>query len=267
MAITTLDGLIAAARQRVLIQKTASMTATTGGLLHAVHHLAGNPGAGTLSAGNTANGVVPTDATSGFPAIGTFGGGATGYISRIQASNSVLSTLVIYDRLFHCGAYACPQTRLVLASQPSYSTRVPGGTDFTGLELWVEGVTAVTGNMVITVEYTDQDGNAGATTGAISTGIAPILGRMINIPLAAGDSGVQKIEAVTCATSTAGTWNLVVMRRLATVRIPVAGFSDILGWDRTGLPQIFDNSALCIAVAPDSTATGLPMVMFDVVNG
>lgn len=63
MALTTLDGLIAAPRQGLTIRKTASVTAVAAQIT-AVHQAAGNPGAGVLAVGNTANGLVPTDATA-----------------------------------------------------------------------------------------------------------------------------------------------------------------------------------------------------------
>jgi hypothetical protein len=265
MAITTLDGLIAAARQQVVYNKTASVTGVAANI-QAVHQAAGNPGAATLNAGNTANGAVPTDATTGFPLINAFGGAATGYLAGLQYNNSVASNLILYDRVFHAGAYAF-NAATTLTAQPSYSGRVPGGTDFTGLELWVEAVTAFTGNLSIAVTYTDQSGNAGHTTGTVATGIAPILGRIIPLPLAAGDSGLQKVESVTATVSSAGTFNVVVVRRLATMRVNAANAGGQIGFDVTGMPLVFADSALCLAVQADSTATGLPYLLMDIKNG
>lgn len=264
MAITTLDGLIAAPRQQVVYCKTASVTATAGQIT-AVHQQAGNPGAATLSAGNTANGAVPVDTTTGWPLINAFGGGAKGYITGLQYSNSVASNIIIYDRLFHAGAYSF-NANTTLANQPSYAGRVPGGNDFTGLELWVEAVTAFTGNLSINVGYRNQAG-ADVTTGVIATGIAPALGRIIQIPLAAGDSGIQRINSVVATNSTVGTFNIVVVRRLATLRVPAANVSGQIGFDVTGMPEIFADSALTVAVQPDSTATGLPYVLTEIKNG
>jgi hypothetical protein len=265
MAITTLDGLIAAARQHVTYTKTASVTAVAAQLT-AVHQAAGNPGAATLAVGNTANGLVPTDATVGWPLVNTFGGGALGYLAGLQYVNSVASNLIVYDRLFHAGAYAF-NANVTLASQPSFAGRVPGGTDFTGLELWVEAVTAFTGNLSIAVTYTNQSGTAGRTTGTVATGIAPAIARIIMLPLQAGDSGIQQLNSVVATVSTVGTFNLVVVRRLATLRVPVVNVGGMLGFDVVGLPQVFDTSALTLAVQPDSTATGLPFVKMLVANG
>lgn len=264
MAFATMDDVVSAAAQSVLMHRTASRTAVAA-MLTAVHDLAGNPGAGALSAGNTANGVVPTDATTGFPLINAFGGGATGVLRGVEFNSTVAGQIVLYDRLFHAGAYAF-NASTTLASQPSFSGRVPNGTDFTGLELWVEAVTAFTGNLSIAVTYTDQSGNTAHTTGTIATGIAPILGRIIPLPLAAGDSGIQKIESVTATVASAGTFNLVIARRLATMRVRVANDSEKWDFARTSMKQVFDTSAICMAIQPDSTATGLPFALIDIAN-
>jgi hypothetical protein len=192
MAITTLDGLIAAARQRTLLYKTASRTTVAGGWF-CNFDLAGNPGAGTLAIGNTANGVVPTDATAGYPTISAFGGSARGYIRRAAFSNTVVSTIRVFDRVFACGAYAF-NANTNLSSQPSYSGRVSlngGSADYAGLELWAEMVTAATGNQAVNVTYTNQAGTASRTTGATGIGAAPTVGRCWQLPLQAGDTGVQ----------------------------------------------------------------------------
>jgi len=258
MALTTLDGYIAAAKQNLIYNKTASRTSVAN-IPFSVFDQAGNPGAGTIAVGNTANGVVPTDATTGYPIINTFGG-LTGYISNVQAANSVISDLMLYDTVFSCGAYVF-NANVTLASQPSFSTR-NGGT-YVGLELWIEAATAFTGNQTIQINYLDQDGNAG-DTGAIATGVAPILGRMLQIPLAAGDNGISQIVQVRSSISTVGTFNVHVLRPLWSNRITVA--NALLNDDflKTGLPVIYESSALRLVVQPDSTATGLPRMKIEI---
>ena len=265
MAITTLDQYIAAASQRVQILKTGSVTAVA--LMNTqVLQAAGNPGAGTLAGANTANGLVPTDADAGFPVINAFGGGATGYIGNITFGSTVASRITLFDCLFKAGAYAF-NANTTLASQPSYSGRVIGGTDFTNTEIWIEAVTAFTGNQSIAVTYTNESGTAARTTGTIATGVAPIVGRMLQLPLQAGDTGVQKIESVVSTVSTAGTFNVLVLRRLWSGRVPVANAGDTHDFLKTGMPQIFDNSALMAIVQPDSTATGIFELVAEVING
>ena len=265
MAITTLDGYIAASKQRLKWFKSASRTGVAA-MPESVFDVAGNPGAGTLNVGNTANGLVHTDATNGYPVINAFGGSNTGYITKVEYGSTVAGWIEIYDRLFTCGAYSF-NSNVTLASQPSFSSRVPGGTDFHGLGLWFEGVTAFTGNPAVTITYTDQDGNAGHTTGSYNPGYAPILGRCFQIPLASGDSGIQKIESVLCGTATAGTFNVNVLRPLWSGRCISNNAGDVHDLLRTGLVQVFADSALFVMITADSTATGIPDVVVEITNG
>lgn len=264
MAITTVDGLIAALEQTVVFNKTASRTSVAA-IPFSVFDQAGMPGAGSLSVGNTANGIVPTDATTGAPTINAFSGANIGYLSRVDFSNTVASRMFIYDRLFSCGSYAF-NAATTLASQPSYASRVPN-TDYKGLEIWIEAATAFTGNLSVAVTYTNQDGTTGRTTGTIATGAALIVGRMLRLPLQAGDTGVQKIESVTGTVASAGTFNVHVMRKLWGGRVKFANDGDIHDFTKTGMPQLYADSSLFYIVQADSTATGLPTIDIDVVNG
>ncbi len=262
--ITTLDEYIAAVKQRLVYYKSASRTSVAN-IPFSVFDQAGNPGAGTLSAGNTANGIVPNDGTNGYPIIGAFGVGNKGYISKVEYSNTILCNLLLYDTIFSAGAYAF-NADVTLASQPSFSGRVPGGNDYKGLELWIEAVTAFTGNQTVQINYLDQDGNAG-DTGAIATGVAPIVGRMLQLSLAAGDNGIQRIDRVRSSVATVGTFNVHVLRPLWSNRIILANYSGLDDLLKTGLPEIFEDSALRLIVQADSTATGLPRLNIEVANG
>ena len=264
MAITTLDGWIAAPKQRLPWKKTATRT-TVANIWFSLFDVAGVPGAGTLAIGNTANGLVPTDATAGYPIINAFGGAATGYLGRASFSNSVISRLRCYDRVFAAGAYAF-NANVTLASQPSYSGRMPGGL-FDGTEIWIEAVTAFTGNLSIAVTYTNQAGTTARTTGTVATGAALIVGRCLQLPLQAGDGGVQKLESVVCTVATAGTVNVMVLRPLDSERIAVANEQKTHDFLASGMPVIFADSALYVLTNADSTSSGLPDCELDAVNG
>jgi hypothetical protein len=263
LAILTLDDFIASIKQKLIYNKTTSRTSVAN-IPFSVFDIAGNPGAGTIAVGNTANGIVPTDAIAGYPIINAFGGGAKGYLAKVEASNTIICDLAIYDTIFSAGAYVF-NADVTLATQPSYSGRVPGGTEYTGLELWIEAATAFTGNQTVQINYLDQDGNAG-DTGAIATGIAPILGRMLQLPLAAGDNGIQRIDRVRSSVSTVGTFNVHVLRPLWEGRIAVANQAIVDDMLKTGLPEVFADSALRVIVQPDSTATQLPRLRMTIAN-
>lgn len=263
MAITTLDGYIAATKQKIAWSKTTTRT-TIANAWFSLFDIAGQPGAGTLAAGNTANGLVPTDATAGYPLVTAFGGSA-GYLGRVEYGSTVACRIALFDRLFVAGAYAF-NANTALASQPSFSGRVPGAI-YTGLELWVEQVTAATGNQTVNVTYTDQDNNAGATTGAVGIGAAPTVGRCWQLPLAAGDSGARLIQNVVGTVATAGTFNVMVLRPLWSGRVVLANFVNSFDALQNGLPEIFADSAFYAMISADSTSSGLPECSFQVVNG
>lgn len=265
MAINTLDNLIASTKQRVRWGKTATRTSVSN-IWFSMFDIAGIPGAGTLAGSNTANGVVPTDATAGYPLITAFGAGNTGYLGAVTMANTVSCRIALFDRVFLAGAYAF-NANTTLASQPSYAARIPN-TDYSGLEIWVEQVTAATGNQAVSVGYTNQSGTNSRSTGAVGVGTAPIVGRCWNLPLQSGDSGVQRIDTVTGSVASAGTFNVMVLRRLAEGRIIIANSADRQSVIDVGaLLQVYEDSAFYVMVAADSTSTGTPDVNFQVVNG
>jgi hypothetical protein len=230
---------------------------------YTVFDIAGNPGAGTLNVGNTANGLVPDDTVAGYPIIASFGG-LNGYLSKIDYGSSVACCFDLFDRLFVAGAYAYVSDT-TLTAQPDFSGRLPNTGNYNGLQLWIEGVTAFTGVCNVRIYYLDQDGAAG-DTGVVATLALPV-GRMYNIPLAAGDSGISQITRVVGSVATAGTFNVMILRPLWNGRCSVANWADVHDLLKTGLPKIFDTSALYIVLYADSTAVGLPMLTMQVAVG
>jgi hypothetical protein len=249
MSIATLEQYRKALHQRLDLIKSGGHTSVISSW-NTLWDGTGNPPAGTLAVGNTANGVVPTDTTTGAPTI-AFSSSKTGYLSWIDGNATPASRIVLYDRLFHCGAYAF-NANTTLTSQPSYSSRVPGGTDFTGLQIWVEAVTSFTGAPTITVTYTNQDGTAAQSTGGISLASAFALGRMQQLPLAAGDVGVKKIESVVATVASAGTFNIIVARPLATMRFDITQQGAVQPIEVVGMPQVWPDSCLALLYQPDT---------------
>lgn len=270
MAITTADGWFAAAKQKVQVVKTASF-ATIAGQPFSTFDVAGNPGAGSLTIGNTANGLVPTDATAGTPIINAFGGAATGYLAAGRFRNSVTGGAVLYDRLFHAGSISMlALATTTLSAQPVFTSRLPGGTDFSNLEILLEINQAVSATATtVSVNYTNEAAVAGRTTGATASLSGFTTRRVVAMPLQAGDKGPSKIESVTVGgvVATTGTVNVIIARRLAEFDIRVANAVDAQAWDLIGGPVIFTDSALWLVVQPDSTASGIPSLGLDIING
>lgn len=273
MAITTVDGLIGAQRQPLSWVKTVSRTTVATGWF-SLFDFAGNPGAGVLAGTSTAAGVVPTDATAGCPTINAFAGGATGYLAHVDFGSSVASRIKMFDMVFKAGAYLFSSATTTLSAQPSYSARMPGG-DFGDTQIWIEVSTAfLTGNSLsVQVTYTNQSGVTGRTSGSTGTLNAAALtaGRMYQLALQSGDTGVQKIESVIVTNGgtlmTAGAVNVLVLRPLWSGRVKIANDGDTHDFTKTGLPEVFADSAIVCAVAADGTASGIPELEFVIASG
>jgi hypothetical protein len=268
MAITSVDQIAAAATQNVRLAKTGVRTSVATGYFSVID-LAGNPGAGVLAGTNVTAGVVPTDATAGCPVINAFGVGNVGELSRFEFKSSVACRIEIFDLLWKGGAYAFNANQ-ALSAQPSFADRLPtfgGNPDYSEVQIWVEAVTAATGNLAVNCNYTRGDGTTSRSTGAQGIGAAPTLGRCWQLGLQAGDSGVQKIDNVAGSVATVGTFNVLLLRPLVSGRVAIANDGDTFDWMKTGRPFIADNAALIMLVAPDSTSTGVPDVSLQIKNG
>lgn len=263
MAISTFDGFIASAKQYLSMVKTASRPTVATGWF-SLFELAGNPGAGVLAGTSTVAGVVPTDATAGCPTIDAFGASAVGYLAQVDFGGSVACRMKIFDLVFKAGAYAFNASQ-ALSGQPSYAGRMPGGS-YGDTQLWVEIVTAFTGNPTFTITYTNQSGVTGRTATLVMSS-APTLGRMLQIPLQAGDTGIQAVTKVVATVATVGTFNVLVLRPLWSGRCRTTNDGDVHDLTKTGMPEVFADSALFLAVAADSTSSGIPEIELVIANG
>jgi hypothetical protein len=272
MAITTVDGYIAAAKQIIPYVKTAAVTsiATT---RFTMFPSAGNPGAGTAAMTTAVTGVVPTDATAGYPAINAFGGAAVGYLTRVNYSNTVVGRLELWDILWGINVPTTPAapTTITMAGAASYLGRCPSGHgDGCRIFLWI--TTAVAASAVtITVNYTNSAGTASRTTGASGALTSFTAGRWVELPLQAGDSGVDSVQSVVVGGTAAATGavNVTIARPLWTNSIRVANALGVGvdGLDKTGMPIVYADSALMLTVVADSTSTGLPDLNIEIANG
>ena len=273
MSISNVDGYFAAAKQLIALVKTATRTSVAL-IPFSTFDLNGNPGAGTLAGTSTASGVVPTDATAGCPVINAFGATNVGYLTRVDLASPLASRLAIFDMLFKAGAYAFTAGTTSLSAQPSFLGRCPDGVG-NGNEIWIEVSTAfVTGTAwQVQVTYTNQAGTTGRTSiiSAAQNAAALTLGKMFQIALQAGDSGVRTIESVIVTNGgtamTAGAFNVLVLRPLWNNRVTVANGGGVDDWFKTGAPIVYEDSALIAIPQPDSTSTGLPDILLEIANG
>lgn len=269
MAITTLLGFQNSVKWRASIAKTSTMAVANA--WETLLADSGDPSGLSLTLAVTANGAVPTDATTtAYPTIPTLSANNY-YLSRIYnallAANAVSNDVfLLYDRLFHCGSYAFNASQ-TLSSQPSYLGRLYNGS-YVGLELWVEIATAMTGALSVTITYTNQDGVTGRTTGAFSLPSDAVAGRAFRIPLQSGDTGVQKIESVTGTVASAGTFNVVVVRPLYMhCQAGLSRRESFVGINLLGFPRIFHDSALALFRRSTSTSACTSNMEIEIVSG
>ena len=261
MAIQSLQNYLNAKKQKLLICKYETRSVYAG-VVCAIDDLAGPPGVGSLNPGNTANGIVPTNATTGYPPIQTIQN--TGYLTRVKWSWDVPGIIFLADVVFSAGAYAY-NTDTTLSSQPSYLSRMPGGS-YCNTQVRVYAITNFTGTPSFQINYLDQDGNAG-DTGVVSTGYALTIGDNNSLPLAAGDSGISQVTRVRCTGSSAGTFGVAVCRGIWCGRIDFRGQRREDDLIKTKMEQVFSDSALMIGVAADSTSSGKPWVEMEISDG
>lgn len=122
MTIRDDDEFKAALKWDVLTGRTATRTSVALSPF-SVFDLAGNPGAGTLAVGNTANGVSHTKATAGYPTFPDAPAGNGWFLAGIDGLSSVAATRELYDFVYSCGAHAFNAAQ-PLTSQPSIDDRL-----------------------------------------------------------------------------------------------------------------------------------------------
>jgi hypothetical protein len=255
MAITTVPQFDTSKKHILQYTKTTALNITGGNsATWTMFNIAGNPAPGVIAytgAAQTA-GIVPTSADTGFPKIPTFGAGNTGYLTQVEATNTVASRLFLYDLLYYCGSYNASGANQNLTGQPSFVSRLPGGS-YVGTKLFLQIATAVTGTQNLTVTYTNQSGVSGRTA-TLST-IGPAAGNTRELALTAGDTGVQSIQNVT-STATSGTFNILIMRPLFKTRILYAPGTKISSLQETGMPTVYATSAIYPLLKWDTGTVG-----------
>jgi hypothetical protein len=258
MAITTLDGAIAGFRVPQAISKNGIATAAVGGQRgYTLWYAAGKPGASTANAAGI-NGQAVT------PGLGASVGGqiprtnpvsGNAYVGRLAFAGSTAGSLWLIDRMWQNSGLVVTSTTAQAITPAALPARDANGTtNGAGVMAAIEwSATGGAGTPTVTLTYTDQDGNTGAT-GTVAAVTTPPVGTFEIFTLAAGDTGIRAPTSfIQSATRTSGTMHLVLFRVLAQVPTPlpvVGGAIDVL---TGGLPRIYDDSVLQLVWFPSAT--------------
>lgn len=258
MAITTSDGLVAGlANGKKVTFYIPSGTSVVGGWT-LLNKLASSFGAlaNPVAFGSGGTTYNKTAGTAGYPFWQT--GASSAYLAKMSATFATTGTINIYDVVWACSGFN--STTLTAQTVTGFSglpTRATGGV---GLEIWAVGNT-ITGATAsnITVSYTNQAATAGRTTVSTAAIASWPVGRMLPLPLQAGDSGVQSIQSITfsASTGTAGDVGLMILERIATISAPIVNVANVLDFTQLGLPEITDSACLMFVHQATTTSTGV----------
>lgn len=253
MAITTLDGVIAGMQAPKPITKLGSATAAVGAMRgYTLWYAAGNPGAATANAAGI-NGAAVSDGVGGIPRTNPVSGNS--YLARLGITASTAGSLWLIDRLWNNSGLVVTSTgaqAIAAAALPSRDGA--GGTTGANVMAAIEwSATGGAGVPTVTLTYTDQDGNAGAT-GTFTAVASPPVGTFEIFTLAAGDTGVRAPSSfIQSATRTSGTMHLVLFRVLAQIDVTAANIGNAIDALTSGMPRIYDGSTLQLVWFPSVT--------------
>lgn len=215
-----------------------------------------------MPSGGSAPGAaaVPTRTTTGAIPFSAPGGSREKWLISAGLYANIPGVYLLYDRLFHIsglsGTSTADQSVQGSPASPALTRNTNGAGNIVFYEIYgLLGATSTT----LTMTYTDQDGNSGATTTVNigGNGFREAY-RAQRIPLAAGDSGVRAVEKVklTASTGTVGDFGITIARPLAWLAV---GSIASAGWrDYTtglpGIPLIDPNACLSILSGPNGTS-------------
>lgn len=260
MAITTLDGVIAGMQIPKPILKTGiTMAAVAAQRAYTPWYVAGNPGAATANAAGINGAAVTGNAVAGqIPRTNPTS--ANAYLARLSISATVPGTLWLIDRLWNNSGLSVTSTvaqAITPATLPSRDG--DGGTNGAQVMAAIEwSATGGAGTPTVTLTYTDQDGNTGATGTFTGVASAPV-GTFEIFTLASGDTGIRAPTSfIQSATRTAGTMHLVLFRVLAQIEVSAANIGNAIDAVSGGLPREYDGTVPQLVWFPSATtAVGL----------
>lgn len=262
MAFSSYDSMIAscAAGKRQELQFAKTLTLNAAGQAMSLWEESGMPVAG--GSGTSLTGRVCNSSTSGGLSFGNPTGTDSLYLTSgwVMPSASTMGTLLIYDRLTDISGIDLTSTALQAITMGALPRYANGN----GVQMFLEISTNASGSTpVFTVNYVDQGGSASVTPSMTAVAAQPykrlIYTGSMWIPLAAGDSGVQKVTGIQfSAAGTAGTGRLVLAYPLATFPLLTGGTvveKDFVT-QTPRLPQLYNDHCLAALLMGATGTTG-----------
>lgn len=231
----------------------------------------GFPAAGAIPASGA--GASPTDATDGAIPFTNPGGGDYTYLGRMILTRQQPGIAWLVDRLVHTSGLDASSVALQTVNSTGLPARdMNGATDGEGVELWVEVYTQIgTTARTLTITYTNSDGTGSRTAtvalGGSGTTFGP--GRIVPVPLQAGDKGVRSVQSVqlNLSTGAAGNFGVTLLRRIAEQPSSVNGAAPVLDVFACGMPRIFDDSCLAVVFSNGTTTADTILGQLQLIQG
>ncbi len=271
MTITTMDGLVAALavakRNRVFFP---SATNVAGGIINLNQAVTGAHGllAAPTAFGSGGTKYDQSTLSTGVNEWSAGAGGTVPYLGRMSLVMATAGAAIIYDLAWAASGFSGNvNTAQNVASFAGLPTRFTGGA---GLELWVGCSSAIGATPHnITTSYTNQAGTSGRTSVSTAGIVSMPANRMFQLPLQAGDTGVQSLQSLTlsAASGTAGNLWALLMKPVAMLSCPVPNVGVTADFADLGLPLIDDESCLLFLHQATTTSSGIIMGQFDVPQG
>jgi hypothetical protein len=266
MTISTLEGYAIAHTQTIVMRHFGTSNLTTFNWECTCNGLQQLP-SGSAMAATDLHGFVPVAGDSGICALSSIDSSASAYIKAIRYSVITGGVrCLVYDRLFYTGyfdlsTYGSPSGTLSLTAQPSFSSRLPGGS-YAGTMLLLEMFNSPGGGTPsYTVGYTNELGVSGRTA-TLSGGGAFLVRQM---SLQGADKGVQRIDSFAIgASGTTGQPGVVIARPLAYFRADANVQAEgLIPLDGLGL-RIYPTSALTFIFAKDGDSSVRPTIHVEI---
>lgn len=206
-------------------------------------------------------GAIPDNTTVGALPFTSAGGGRQSFMTQAWCTGLNAGTLILYDRLFHIGGLSGTVTTAQSVQGAPASPALTRNTGGVGNMVFAEIYTTIGATaQTITMDYTDEAGNASSTS--VATGIGGPsfreVSRAIMLPLASGDRGVRAVNTVTLSatTGTAGNFGIVIGKPIAYLGVAFPGapaWRDFVS-GLPGIPEIEAGACLSLLWVPNLTA-------------
>lgn len=195
-------------------------------------------------------------------------GGNANYLAQMDGMATAVGTLILVDRLW---AVSGVNTTTITAQAVTNASDIPARDDNgaalgVGVEPWLEvysapGATGTTWTLI----GTDEAGTATRTWTYTHPANAETIGQMAPFYPGGGSPGLmgmRRLISFTCtATSgTAGDVGVTLLRRLATLQLPLANVGQLSDFAATAMERIYDDSSLMLMWL-NGAATPMPPIM------